>query len=165
MLGHADVERGKPLKADSLFRIYSMTKPITSIAFMMLVEEGQVALDDPVHRFIPEWANLGVFSAGITGGFLTKPPARPMQMVDLLRHTSGLTYGFQNRTNVDAAYRKAGVGELVLGEIRLHQSAPSGVKMPRGSKRARSARLSAATAAGSGSKRGAAPRRQVAWPL
>ncbi|MBP6876697.1 MAG: beta-lactamase family protein [Phenylobacterium sp.] len=110
--GRRDVARGLACEADTVFRIYSMTKPITSIAFMMLVEEGKVALDDPVHRFIPEWANLGVFSAGITGGFLTKPPARPMQMVDLLRHTSGLTYGFQNRTNVDAAYRKAGVGEI-----------------------------------------------------
>ena len=110
--GQRDLARGLACEADTVFRIYSMTKPITSIAFMMLVEEGKVALDDPVHRFIPEWANLGVFSAGITGGFLTKPVARPMQMVDLLRHTSGLTYGFQNRTNVDAAYRKAGVGEI-----------------------------------------------------
>ena len=110
--GRRDIARDLPCEADTLFRIYSMTKPITSIAFMMLVEEGKVALDDPVHRFIPEWAKLGVFSAGVTGGFLTKPVARPMQMVDLLRHTSGLTYGFQNRTNVDAAYRKAGVGEI-----------------------------------------------------
>jgi CubicO group peptidase (beta-lactamase class C family) len=110
--GQRDLARGLASEADTIFRIYSMTKPITSIAFMMLVEEGKVALDDPVHRFIPEWANLGVFSAGVTGGFLTKPVARPMQMVDLLRHTSGLTYGFQNRSNVDAAYRKAGVGEI-----------------------------------------------------
>jgi CubicO group peptidase (beta-lactamase class C family) len=110
--GKRDLARGLASEADTIFRIYSMTKPITSIAFMMLVEEGKVALDDPVHRFIPEWANLGVFSAGVTGGFLTRPVARPMQMVDLLRHTSGLTYGFQNRTNVDAAYRKAGVGEI-----------------------------------------------------
>jgi CubicO group peptidase (beta-lactamase class C family) len=110
--GKRDLERGTPCTPDTLFRIYSMTKPITSVAFMMLVEEGKVALDDPVHRFIPEWKDLGVFSAGVTGGFQTTPPARPMQMVDLLRHTSGLTYGFQNRTNVDAAYRKAGIGEI-----------------------------------------------------
>lgn len=110
--GMRDLARAEPCEADTLFRIYSMTKPITSLAFMMLVEEGKVALDDPVHRFIPEWRDLGVFSAGVTGGFQTKPVARPMQMVDLLRHTSGLTYGFQNRTNVDAAYRKAGVGEI-----------------------------------------------------
>jgi CubicO group peptidase (beta-lactamase class C family) len=89
-----------------------MTKPITSVAFMMLVEEGRVALDEPVHKYIPEWKDLGVFQAGITPAFLTKPPARPMQIVDLMRHTSGLTYGFQQRGNVDAAYRKAKVGEV-----------------------------------------------------
>ncbi len=110
--GKKDLERGSACEADTIFRIYSMTKPITSVAFMMLVEEGKVALDDPVHRFIPEWKDLAVFSAGGVGGFQTKPVARPMQMVDLLRHTSGLTYGFQNRTNVDAAYRKLGVGEI-----------------------------------------------------
>jgi CubicO group peptidase (beta-lactamase class C family) len=87
-----------------------MTKPITSLAFMMLVEEGKVALDDPVSRFIPEWKDLAVFSAG-TGPYLTTPPARPMQMVDLLRHTAGLTYGFQTRTNVDAAYRRLKIAD------------------------------------------------------
>ncbi|MCP9626398.1 beta-lactamase family protein [Rhodopseudomonas palustris] len=109
-LGHADRERNVPIKDDTIFRIYSMTKPITSVALMMLFEEGRVQLDDPVAKYIPEWANLGVFQAGIAPLFLTKPPARPMQVVDLLRHTSGLTYGFQNRTNVDAAYRDKGIG-------------------------------------------------------
>jgi CubicO group peptidase (beta-lactamase class C family) len=103
--GFADLERKAPVRDDTIFRIYSMTKPITSVAFMMLVEEGRVALDEPVHKYIPEWKNLGVFQAGTEGAFLTKPPARPMQIVDLLRHTSGLTYGFQQRSNVDAAYR------------------------------------------------------------
>ncbi|USQ96952.1 serine hydrolase domain-containing protein [Caulobacter sp. RL271] len=106
VLGSADIERGKPLKADSLFRIYSMTKPVTSVAFMMLVEDGLVALDDPVHRFIPAWRDQGVFVAGTPGAFQTRRAAEPMRMIDLLRHTSGLTYGFQQRTNVDAAYRK-----------------------------------------------------------
>ena len=90
----------------SIFRIASMTKPITSIAFMMLVEEGKVAVDTPVHHILPEFKGLGVFEAG--GGpvpFQTKATTQPMRMVDLLRHTSGLTYGFQHRTNVDAAYR------------------------------------------------------------
>ncbi len=109
--GLADVERGTPLAEDAIFRIYSMTKPITSVAFMMLVEEGAVALDDPVDKFIPSWRDLGVFVAGQPGAFLTRRPDRPMQIVDLLRHTSGLTYGFQNRSNVDAAYRAAGFGE------------------------------------------------------
>src|SRR6201994_30264 len=110
--GFADIERKVPVKDDTIFRIYSMTKPITSIAFMMLVEEGRVALDEPVHRYIPEWKNLGVFQAGVAPAFLTKPPARPMLIVDLLRHTSGLTYGFQQRSNVDAAYREMKIGEV-----------------------------------------------------
>jgi CubicO group peptidase (beta-lactamase class C family) len=113
VLGKMDVERNRPATEDTLYRIYSMTKPITSIAFMMLVEEGLVALDDPVHRFIPQWRELGVYAGGIQGMFRTERPQRPMLMVDLLRHTSGLTYGFQVRTNVDAAYRKQRIGEFV----------------------------------------------------
>jgi CubicO group peptidase (beta-lactamase class C family) len=122
--GFADVERKLPVKDDTIFRIYSMSKPITSVAFMMLVEEGRVALDEPVHRYIPEWRNLGVYVGGMPtigvqpGGpprFITKPPARPMQIVDLLRHTSGLTYGFQNRTAVDAAYRAMKVEDVLKG--------------------------------------------------
>ncbi len=107
-----DAARGRPMEADTIFRIYSMSKPITSVAFMMLVEEGLVALDDPVSRYIPAWSDLGVYDGGFMDSFRAKRPARPMQIVDLLRHTSGLTYGFQQRGNVDAAYRKLGVGEL-----------------------------------------------------
>jgi CubicO group peptidase (beta-lactamase class C family) len=110
VIGRRDVERDAALTRDTVYRIYSMTKPITSLVFMMLVEEGKVALDDPVSRFIPEWKNLGVYSAG-TGPWVTTPCARPMQMVDLLRHTSGLTYGFQMRSNVDAAYRSLKVAD------------------------------------------------------
>lgn len=111
--GHADLERGTKIAEDTIFRIYSMTKPLTSVALMMLVEEGRIALDDPVHKFIPAWKNLGVYVAGThEAGFLTRPPARPMQVIDLMRHTAGLTYGFQLRTNVDAAYRAARIGEV-----------------------------------------------------
>lgn len=110
--GFADLERGAPLAEDTVFRIYSMTKPVTSVALMMLVEEGKIALDDPVHRHIPAWRDLGVYEAGFIGAWKTARPQRPMLVIDLLRHTSGLTYGFQNRTNVDAAYRKRGIGVL-----------------------------------------------------
>ncbi|MET0876092.1 MAG: serine hydrolase domain-containing protein [Tardiphaga sp.] len=110
--GFADLERKVAVKDDTIFRIYSMTKPITTVAFMMLVEEGRVALDEPVHKYIPEWAGLGVFQAGVTPPFVTRPPSRPMLVIDLLRHTSGLTYGFQQRTNVDAAYRALKIGEV-----------------------------------------------------
>src|SRR4051812_25128161 len=106
VLGSASLETGAPLAEDSIFRIYSMTKPVTSVAVMMLVEEGKLALDDPVHRYIPAWRELGVYQAGLPGSFQTRPTDAPMRIVDLLRHTSGLTYGFQLRTNLDAAYRK-----------------------------------------------------------
>jgi CubicO group peptidase (beta-lactamase class C family) len=113
MTGHADVERGLAMAQDTIFRIYSMTKPVTSVALMMLVEEGKIALEDPVHRYIPEWKNLGVFVAGTHKlGFQTTPVKRPMQVVDLLRHTAGLTYGFQLRSNVDEAYRRERIGEI-----------------------------------------------------
>ncbi len=99
---------GNAIDEGSLFRIASMTKPITSIAFMILVEQGKVAVDTPVHHVLPEFKGLGVYNGGGGGvPFQTKPTAEPMRMVDLLRHTSGLTYGFQNRSNVDAAYRDA----------------------------------------------------------
>ena len=100
-------EGGAGIDAGSLFRIASMTKPVTSVAFMQLVEEGTVALDTPVHHVLPELKGVGVYNGGGGGvPFVTKPTAEPMRMADLLRHTSGLTYGFQNRSNVDAAYRE-----------------------------------------------------------
>ncbi len=110
--GRADLERGRPLEPDALVRIYSMTKPLTSIAFMMLVEEGRAALDDPVARYIPAWEGLGVYVAERDDGFMTRRPDRPMLVVDLMRHTSGLTYGFQQRTPVDAAYRARDIGVI-----------------------------------------------------
>lgn len=98
---------GAPLRDDTIFRIASMTKPVTSIAFMMLVEEGLAALDMPVGDVIPELAGAEVYDGGGGGApFRTRPPERPMLMLDLMRHTSGLTYDFQYRTNVDAAYRQ-----------------------------------------------------------
>jgi CubicO group peptidase (beta-lactamase class C family) len=122
--GFADVKSGRKLEKDAIFRIYSMTKPMTSVCFMMLVEEGKVALEDPVHRFIPEWKGLGVYAGGVDGVFRTIPTDAPMRMVDLLRHTSGLTYGFQYRTNVDAAYRARKLGEIdkagTLDEMIAH---------------------------------------------
>ena len=113
MAGHMDLERNKPMREDALFRIYSMTKPITSIALMMLVEEGAIGLDDAVATHIPSWKNLGVYASGMPTlladqppQFITTRPERPMKVVDLVTHTSGLTYGFMMRTSVDAAYRK-----------------------------------------------------------
>ena len=103
--GRMGEERGE-LRDDALYRIASMTKPVTSIAFMQLVEQCKVALEDPVTKVFPEFADLRVYGGG--GGdvpFAPGKPAAPMRFVDLLTHMSGLSYGLQNRTNVDAAYR------------------------------------------------------------
>lgn len=107
--GQAGVLRaeGAPMREDALLRIASMTKPVTSVAFMQLVERGLVALDDPMGRVLPELANLGVYAGG--GGAVPFAPPTPtcaIRFVDLLTHMSGLTYGLQNRTSVDAAYRE-----------------------------------------------------------
>ena len=118
MAGHIDLERRKPMREDAIFRIYSMSKPITAVALMMLMEQGLIGLDDDVATHIPSWKNLGVYATGVasfvasTPVFVTTPPIRPMKVVDLLTHTSGLTYGFMNRTSVDAEYRRLRVAEF-----------------------------------------------------
>jgi CubicO group peptidase (beta-lactamase class C family) len=123
-------EGGAEIDETSLFRIASMTKPVTSVAFMMLVEEGKVALDTPVHQVIPEFKGLGVYNGGGGGlPFLTKACSRPMLMVDLLRHTSGLTYGFQNRTNIDAAHREGKI-ENWYGNLDLDEFVAALGKLP-----------------------------------
>ena len=111
MSGQMDTAKKLAMREDAIFRLYSMTKPVTAVALLMLMEEGKVALDDPVSRFIPGFANLGIYAGGNLGAFLASPNTRPMRVVDLLRHTSGLTYGFLNRTNLDAAYRKLHIAE------------------------------------------------------
>ena len=95
------------LRDDAVFRIASMTKPVTSVAFMQLVEQCKVALEDPVTNILPEFADLRVYTGGGGGiPFAPGKPASPMRFVDLLTHMSGLTYGLQNRTNIDAVYRE-----------------------------------------------------------
>jgi CubicO group peptidase (beta-lactamase class C family) len=130
LLGQMDLERGKPMREDAIFRIYSMTKPITAVALMMLVEEGLIGLDDDVATHIPAWSKIGVYAGGLppsrpiyAGGqssagpgqtpkFLTTPVERPMKVIDLATHTSGLTYDFNLRTSVDAAYRDLKIGSF-----------------------------------------------------
>jgi CubicO group peptidase (beta-lactamase class C family) len=109
--GHLETERRRPVAPDSVWRIYSMTKPITSVGLMMLYEQGRFQLNDPVARFIPSWSNLGVYVSGNHPLFVTTQPTRPMTIRDLFSHTSGLTYGFMERSNVDAAYRKLAVAD------------------------------------------------------
>jgi CubicO group peptidase (beta-lactamase class C family) len=106
--GQRDVEAGLPVEPDTLWRIYSMTKPITSVAAMMLYEEGGFQLTDPVSRYIPSFAQARVFTGGSDIAFTTEPVTEPMRIWHLLTHTSGLTYGFHRSHPVDAIYRARG---------------------------------------------------------
>ncbi len=103
--GLRDREQGRPVEADSLFRIYSMTKPIASVAAMMLYEHGLFQLSDPVSDFLPEFADLRVYAGGSDLAPTTVAATEPMRMVHLLTHTAGLTYGFFRQHPVDALYR------------------------------------------------------------
>ena len=111
--GMRDVEAGDPAEADDIYRIFSMTKPITSVAVMMLYEEGHFFLTDPVGRYLPELAGLPVANlseATSPEDIPTERANRPMTIQDLLRHTSGLTYGSFSNSVVDQRYRSANVG-------------------------------------------------------
>src|SRR5437868_2091709 len=100
--GSRDVEAGLPVEVDTLFRIYSMTKPITSVAAMMLYEEGAFELKDPVSRFIPSFGDVKVYRSGSQVNPVLEPASEPVRIWHLLTHTSGLTYGFHYATPVDA---------------------------------------------------------------
>ncbi len=104
--GLRDVEAGLPVEEDTIFRIYSMTKPITSVGLMMLYERGLLQLDDPASEFIPAFKQLEVFQSGDAENYLTMPAEREMTIRDLLTHTSGLTYDHLNAHPVDAMYRE-----------------------------------------------------------
>ncbi len=106
--GFADVEADKKISPDTIFRIYSMTKPITSVAAMMLWEEAKIQLTDPVSKYIPSFANLKVFKRGSSTAPVFEGITEPMRVWHLLTHTSGLTYGFLMSHVVDEMYRKAG---------------------------------------------------------
>ena len=132
--GLMDAERGKSVRDDTIFRIYSMTKPITSVALMTLYEEGRFQLDDPVHKFIPEWENLRVWVGGAHPNFMTKACDRPMSVRDVLSHQSGLTYSFHLRNSVDAAYRELGImnraGDLGFPRETLAESVQKLANVP-----------------------------------
>ena len=89
--GYRDVENSKKITEDTIFRIYSMTKPVTSVALMQLFEKGLFQLADPVSKFLPEFKKSSVFQSGSYPNFLTTPPQREITIRDLLCHTSGLT--------------------------------------------------------------------------
>ncbi len=107
--GFRDVESGRPVEPDTIYRIYSMTKPVTTAAALMLYEEGRFQLDDPVAKYIPAFSGTRVFAAGSAESFETEPLARPITVHDLMTHTSGLTYSFQCDHPVDELYRRRGI--------------------------------------------------------
>jgi CubicO group peptidase (beta-lactamase class C family) len=106
--GARDRESGLPVEPDTLWRIYSMSKPITSVAAMMLYEEGAFELTDPVSAFIPSFEDVRVFTGGSDEKPVTVPATEPVRIWHLLTHTAGLTYGFHRTHPVDALYRAAG---------------------------------------------------------
>lgn len=104
--GMMDLETGQPIRRDTLFRIYSMSKPVTTAAVMILVDEGRLRLDDPVSKHVPEFAHMRVYK-GLQDGVIQTEPAREMTVENLLTHTAGFSYGFQPGTPVSALYRKS----------------------------------------------------------
>lgn len=113
MHGLRDVAAGLPVTADTLWRIYSMTKPVTSVAVLTLVEEGRLALDDPVDRYLPAFAEPRVYVGGTGENVVTRPATGPVRVRHLMTHTAGLTFGFYRTHPVDALYRAAGVESSV----------------------------------------------------
>lgn len=106
-LGHMDRERRRPTADDTIFRIFSMTKPITSVALMTLYEKGYFQLNDPVYRVIPEWRDMQVYVSGDGERMQTRAPIRPMTFRHILSHQSGLSYG-------------GGLAQLVGADMQLH---------------------------------------------
>ena len=125
--GTTELGGGTPIGPETIFRIYSMTKPITSLAAMMLFEEGKLRLDHDVARYIPEFADVEVFESGSREDYKTRKPDRPMKVLDLFTHTSGLTYGFMMQSEVDALYRKEKIGRP---DETLQQMAKRLAKLP-----------------------------------
>jgi CubicO group peptidase (beta-lactamase class C family) len=110
--GWADRDSDRPIRDDAIVRVYSMTKPVTSVALMMLYERGQLLLEDPVSRYLPAFAEPRVFVAGDPTRFTSREASREITVQDVLTHTSGLTYGFQHQHAVDAIYRQHNLGDF-----------------------------------------------------
>ncbi len=106
--GSRDTDAGLPVETSTLWRIFSMTKPVTSVAAMMLYEDGAFELTDPVSAFIPSFADVRVYAGGSDTRPVTVPATEPVRIWHLMTHTSGLTYGFHRTHPVDAMYREAG---------------------------------------------------------
>jgi CubicO group peptidase (beta-lactamase class C family) len=128
--GLADREAGLPVTAGTLWRIFSMTKPITSVAAMMLWEEGRFELTDEICRFLPEFTDVKVYDRGSIQRPYAVPAIEPIRVWHLLTHTSGLTYGFLQTSVVDAIYRAAGYDLLTPDGVDLATATRSFAGMP-----------------------------------
>ncbi|MFD9003408.1 serine hydrolase domain-containing protein [Streptomyces sp. NPDC059582] len=111
--GHRDIAAGLPVESDTLYRLYSMTKPVTTVAALLLVEDGRLSLDDPVGRHLPAFADPQVYVDGSGDGITTRPADGPILIRHLLTHTAGLTFAFYHSHPVDALYRAAGLESSV----------------------------------------------------
>src|SRR5580692_6451875 len=129
--GVMDVDSQRPMRSDAIFRLYSMSKPITSVAAMMLVDDGKISLDDPLSKFIPAFAETKVAvekrDADGKVTLATEPLMRPIQILDLLRHTSGITYEFYGETPVRKLYANS---DLFEGDFDNAQFAERLAKLP-----------------------------------
>ncbi|MFJ6895457.1 serine hydrolase domain-containing protein [Streptomyces hokutonensis] len=120
--GHRDVAAGLPVTPDTLYRIYSMTKPVTAVAALLLMEEGKLSLDDPVADHLPAFADMRVYDSGSGAGLKTRPVEQPMLIRHLMTHTSGLTFAFYHSHPVDALYREAGLESSVPAGANLAET-------------------------------------------
>lgn len=127
--GWADAERRTPFTQDTIVRIYSMTKPVTSVAAMMLYEQGAFQLDDPLYAYLPEFRDVRVWAGGEAPIDQTSPAAAPMNVRQVMTHTAGLTYGFMQTNVVDAAYRELQL-EFPGGPLPLEESVRRLAELP-----------------------------------
>jgi CubicO group peptidase (beta-lactamase class C family) len=128
--GWRDVAAGRPVRADTLWRIYSMTKPVTAVGALLLVQEGRLSLDDPVGRHLPAFAEPRVYDGGSGARVRTRPAAGPMLVRHLMTHTAGLTFAFYGCHPVDALYREAGLESSVLPGAGLAETVDAYARLP-----------------------------------
>ena len=128
--GSRDLEADLPVTDDTLWRIYSMTKPVTSVAAMILYEEGKLTLTDPVSAFIPSFGDVRVYAGGSDLRPVTVPAVEPVRIWHLLTHTAGLTYGFHRSHPVDAMYRAAGFEWSTPAGMDLAQACDAWASLP-----------------------------------
>jgi CubicO group peptidase (beta-lactamase class C family) len=128
--GRRDIAAGLPVEADTLWRIYSMTKPVTAVAALILVEEGRLSLDDPVDRYLPAFAEPRVYVSGSGADTVTRPADGPILVRHLMTHTAGLTFAFYHMHPVDALYREAGLESSVVPGSNLAETTDVYASLP-----------------------------------